>query len=632
MPAELKDPRQPRPQLRLLQGAIVCALLLAAVDLVWVYLGTLLRARDLELLGEPGVVVKAYAVGLWALLVLSLVLAGLLALVVRLASALEASVPGQSAALRLTLGALPYLTALTLWLVPYLQSGRWAREHIGGVGRGLLLGAGLLSAGFATLLIVLRLRQRLSERPVLYRVLLLACFAGLVTVDYLVLPRLYVPLHGLLGLTAALCILELSVAGVPGRWRRDTLMLVSLCVLLLVGLPPLAPWSSRPLANFYVSEFAPFSGKALRLIGQVREWARGSRPTRKRPARPPNRQPAFDLVGGRDLFILSVDGVSPFRSSLPVGLRVTERDTTPFLAEQARRGVFFARHYTVVPDTEATMLTLLSGVEFKLQRRPRYGERAQATLIQRFHRLGYRTYCDIPYAEEMFRLLSAPERCDVTVNYAKAQWNANGLLNFVRDTDAPIFAIVHMVSTHKPYQRFADHRFGEDEEDGYDEALAGTDAVLRRLYGELVALSPEARFVFTSDHGHAFGWHGVSGHRSTLFEDQLRIPLILTDFDLPAARIERVTNVLDLHGLLTGEAEQAKLVQHLREGTQPPPRAQPACASRDSKSAAILGRYKLIRDSTVGSEALFDVARDAREQHNLIAEQPDTAAQLRPYL
>ena len=63
----------------------------------------------------------------------------------------------------------------------------------------------------------------------------------------------------------------------------------------------------------------------------------------------------------------------------------------------------------------------------------------------------------------------------------------------------------------------------------YDEELAGLDARLRELWQALQALRRDNNtWIFiTADHGEAFGRHGTTGHGGSVYNDQIRIPLLV---------------------------------------------------------------------------------------------------------
>ncbi|QDV36781.1 sulfatase [Tautonia plasticadhaerens] len=124
----------------------------------------------------------------------------------------------------------------------------------------------------------------------------------------------------------------------------------------------------------------------------------------------------------------------------------------------------------------------------------------------------------------------------------------------------PFFAFLNYFDAHDPYivPDGAEHRFGEAPDsledrrflgewwlspgkpdtppgrvdllvDGYDSCIAHLDERLGALFRDLDrrGLLDDTIVVVTSDHGEAFGEHGLYGHGISLFEDQLRVPLVL---------------------------------------------------------------------------------------------------------
>ena len=65
--------------------------------------------------------------------------------------------------------------------------------------------------------------------------------------------------------------------------------------------------------------------------------------------------------------------------------------------------------------------------------------------------------------------------------------------------------------------------------DAYDTAIAHTDEKLGELFDALRAagLYDETIIVVTSDHGEAFGDHGLYGHANSLYRETLHVPLII---------------------------------------------------------------------------------------------------------
>ncbi len=157
----------------------------------------------------------------------------------------------------------------------------------------------------------------------------------------------------------------------------------------------------------------------------------------------------------------------------------------------------------------------------------------------------------------------------------------------------------------------------------YDAEIRGVDAALGELLDGLEERGLLERMVvaFTSDHGEAFLEHGTLGHGADLYEESLRVPLILK---LPGARgagrvvAERVTTLdlmptlLELAGVAPVEAGAAagrSLTRFLDERGRG--EATPSFAEvrhgRRARQAVVRGGWKLIR--TVRGRAGASAAR-----------------------
>jgi arylsulfatase A-like enzyme len=144
----------------------------------------------------------------------------------------------------------------------------------------------------------------------------------------------------------------------------------------------------------------------------------------------------------------------------------------------------------------------------------------------------------------------------------------------------PFFLFVHTYQTHNPYTppgRFAtmfdtDYtgRVGKDIFDPrmdfsdadkihlealYDEEIAYTDAVLAEFLAglEKLRLLEDTIVVIFSDHGEEFWDHGGVQHGVTLYDEQLRVPLIirLAGNDPPTGRESRQVSLTDLYATIT---------------------------------------------------------------------------------
>jgi arylsulfatase A-like enzyme len=102
------------------------------------------------------------------------------------------------------------------------------------------------------------------------------------------------------------------------------------------------------------------------------------------------------------------------------------------------------------------------------------------------------------------------------------------------------FLWAHYVDPHAEYAPHAEHDFGPKPRDRYDGEVAFVDEHVGRVLGAL-AQAPFAQrtaVIVTSDHGEAFGEHGMIRHGFELWEELTRVPRIVK---LPGATPRHVT-------------------------------------------------------------------------------------------
>ncbi|RKY19052.1 MAG: hypothetical protein DRQ55_11660 [Planctomycetota bacterium] len=241
-----------------------------------------------------------------------------------------------------------------------------------------------------------------------------------------------------------------------------------------------------------------------------------------------------------------------------------------------------------------------------------------------------------------------------------------------RGSERPLFLMVHTYMVHVPYTY---DPAGLDPEHSYDGPLAGKDITqhevilpvkLRRLsldaddqdyasrmydagiarmdraLSELLEglqreLGDDTLVVITSDHGDEFFEHGAMGHRSTLYEELLRVPLIVQypggvpgdPVAAPVSVLDIVPTVLDVVGL---ERPDSLPGRSLRGDL--PPQAVRVSSHESPLRAVRFNNYKLILGklrfdpSGKAMQQLFDLSVDPYEQADLSAEEPARVADL----
>ena len=177
----------------------------------------------------------------------------------------------------------------------------------------------------------------------------------------------------------------------------------------------------------------------------------------------------------------------------------------------------------------------------------------------------------------------------------------------------------------------------------YDAAIAYLDEHLGRLVAELKrrGLYDNTLLIITSDHGEALGEQGFVGHDVSTSQSQVHIPLIVKyphqtageRVDTLASHVDLMPTMLDVAGvqvpqgvegisLLNSKAETGRAIvaechSNLNGGSH----------FRRAEYALFFGTKKLVY-SPESPSALYDLALDPGEEHNLYSQADPTAVML----
>jgi len=185
----------------------------------------------------------------------------------------------------------------------------------------------------------------------------------------------------------------------------------------------------------------------------------------------------------------------------------------------------------------------------------------------------------------------------------------------------------------------SDYPEGEDRILRYAGEVIAVDRAVGQLLNDLDAAGvlDSSLIVFTADHGEAFSEHGYNGHVEHLYDEMLRVPLIIrppTDAAWDgvraalAARSESVVSLVDLAPTileLLGRApwpgtEGVSLLAPMAESPAVRAETHEPEATRDLYSIRS-DRWKLIYAPDSFSFELYDVQSDPQELTNLFDEQ-----------
>ncbi len=182
----------------------------------------------------------------------------------------------------------------------------------------------------------------------------------------------------------------------------------------------------------------------------------------------------------------------------------------------------------------------------------------------------------------------------------------------------------------------------------YEGEIRYVDELMGRLTGQLRMLGLDANtFVcFTSDHGEELWDHGDWGHGQAVYQEEVRVPLMLSGPGIQAGRIPGPVSALDLMPTLAdliGIPPQdtwqgSSLAPVLRgERASPPPRDifVQGTSNRtwpNPLHAVISEGWKLIRKAGTEEVSLYDLRTDPKETADLSASQPERVPDLRQRL
>ncbi|HJL19150.1 MAG TPA: sulfatase [Sandaracinaceae bacterium LLY-WYZ-13_1] len=175
----------------------------------------------------------------------------------------------------------------------------------------------------------------------------------------------------------------------------------------------------------------------------------------------------------------------------------------------------------------------------------------------------------------------------------------------------------------------------------YDAEVSYQDTQLAALLAGLErrGLAEDTMVVVTADHGEELFDHGSVGHGHSLYEELIHVPLAIRVPGLDAPRrvegavglVDVAPTILDALGEpIPDELSGRSLLPMLRGHGRTAPPVSVAGFMEHWRSVAT-GRYKLVARSR-GRYALFDLADDPGEQHDLADERPMTVAYLRGLL
>jgi tetratricopeptide (TPR) repeat protein len=206
------------------------------------------------------------------------------------------------------------------------------------------------------------------------------------------------------------------------------------------------------------------------------------------------------------------------------------------------------------------------------------------------------------------------------------------------------FAFVHFYDAHTPYDppaAFAPK--SRAPEDLYRGELQYVDSVIGKLADDLVASGEwnNTILIITGDHGEMFGEHKEVGHGYFVYQQALKVPLLVllpghstqVTIDSTVQLVDLMPTILDLLHIASPPPVQGKSFAGMLQGKKSEPRlafSESLTATKYFGTAPLHsiqdGRFKFIESP---KPELYDLNTDPLEMNNLVEQKKDLASQLK---
>jgi arylsulfatase A-like enzyme len=369
------------------------------------------------------------------------------------------------------------------------------------------------------------------------------------------------------------------------------------------------------------------------------------------------------------------------------------RETSPELEALARHGVLFGSAYAASASTgpsHATLFTSLHPLRHGVVKNGLPLAEERETLAERLRARGFQTaavvssfvldakfgfaqgfdlYDDDFVSEEATETVSEWEGHEVPGSFDRRgdhttrralRWLREG-----RDPARPFFLFVHYFDPHLSYappEPFATRFETELPATAgrldrliarYDGELAFADQAVGELLRGLqtLGLADTTLVVVSGDHGEGLMQHGMLGHGVHLYEEAVRVPLLLRwpgrlprgrTISEPVGTVDIAPTALDLLGLGPQSGLGGKSLAPAARGEAPLDGDRPVYLYRRPYQSAWVadlgrlyvngtlfgirqGRWKYIESDALATRELFDLEVDRPERRNLAATQPEKA-------
>ncbi len=330
------------------------------------------------------------------------------------------------------------------------------------------------------------------------------------------------------------------------------------------------------------------------------------------------------------------------------------KPTTPKLLELAARGATFELGYAPASDTQRAYVPLFSGMPFESTPKDRRAwptlKDEVETVAERMRKAGYFTIGVSSFqwlsrergfdqGFDQFAEVFQDEHPERGVTGPRAVRAARAAIEKA-PADKPVFVWVQLFDAHEQYRRHDGFDFGRGEIGAYDSEIGFTDKQLGDLMAAVEAkLGANVAWAVHGSQGEGFDEHDSKGHGTELYEESVRVPLVIALPSQPALKVAGVAvstselgrTVLDLAGASQEGLVGRSLLGAARGGALAP---EPLVLAGSKRRAVIDPPLKLIARERKGKERLllFDLSEDPKEQKDLSEARPKDLARLKALL
>jgi lipoteichoic acid synthase len=333
-----------------------------------------------------------------------------------------------------------------------------------------------------------------------------------------------------------------------------------------------------------------------------------------------------------------------------------ELETTPFMDELAKKSLLAENARANVPHTTNALTATMCGVQPPLEPEGTdslgddipgrclpelLGEQGYNSVyftssVQTFERrpevvenMGYEEFYPVETMEtEGFEKANYFGYEDDVMLEPSKKW-------LEKNRDKPFIAAYETITPHHDYQapkRYGLKDFAEDEElNRYQNSVRYVDFFLKNLFDQYkeMGLYEDTVFVIYGDHGEGFGEHGRRQHDNTIYDEGLKIPLMIHDprqfqngerVEEPVTQLDVLPTVADLLGYkVRGEGYPGSSLMALPEDRT----LNFSCWNESGCMASVKGSEKYVYHYGDQPDELFDLSKDPEEKNNLAGELND---------